>query len=604
VVEAINDEAWATKRAKKDEKVMIEYSQPNTHKAFHVGHMRNVALGDALVRLYRFAGHEVTAANYIGDEGTHIAKCLWAYGRHTRLEVPEKHRGEFLGGLYREADQLLDFKNLTAFPFPGAIVAQVLSTAPHSENEKWTIVELDTGSGQEKVVCGGKGFKVGDNVPFVPCGQSFGGRLMEERDMKGVVSRGMMCSEKELGYSERKEQIMIFAPEIALGSAITEVGRVKDALQADILVADEMAKRQHEVSDMLKSLEDKESPVQFLWKQTRQWSLDDFQAIYDWVDCGFDHVFYESEVGEEGKRLVLEALDKGILTRSEGTVGADLKAHKLGYLMLLKSDGTGLYATKDIALAERKFQDFNIDRSIYVVDASQSLHFSQVFKTLELMGYDQASKCQHLAYGLVTVPEGKMSSRKGTVILFSELQRTLTEHIKNDQLNKHRGEWSEAEIDDAAHRIAVATIKYGMLNQDNLKNIVFDIEEWTSLTGNTGPYLLYAYARTRSISRKVGQVDAAFNGERLTHETERALLNELNAFHQVVDKAVDMHRPQGMCIYLYNLSRCFSKMFEHCSVAHAEDQELKATRLALVKATGTVLKTGLGLLGITTLEKM
>ena len=587
------------------ERVMIEYSQPNTHKAFHVGHMRNVALGDALVRMYEYCGYQVTAANYIGDEGAHIAKCLWAYQQDSQLQVPAQNRGEFLGSYYRKADEMLDFYRLTQYPFIGVALAQVIQIQPHPQEKKWQVVKVATGHGEETVVCGGKGFSIGDKVAYVPVGQRFAGRLLEEKDMKGIVSRGMICGEKELNLSEDKEKIKCFPVDATVGQSLTEYGRIAGALPAHLMVAAEMERRQREVSETLKALEDKNSPIQSLWKTTREWSLEDFKAIYKWVDCRFDHYFFESEVGDEGKQLVLEALGKGLLVRSEGTVGADLSAHKLGYLMLLKSDGTGLYATKDIALAEKKFKEFNIDRSIYVVDYSQSLHFSQVFKTLEILGYPQAKKCYHLAYGLVTVPEGKMSSRKGTVIYFSELKETLTQHILREQLAKHVGDWSEAELQEAAHKIAVATIKYGMLNQDNLKNIVFDIQEWTSLTGNTGPYLLYAYARTCSIQRKVGEVKLeSFNGARLVHAHEHELLSELNKFSDTVIKSVEHNRPQNLCIYLYELSRCFSRMFENCSVSQAEDEELKMTRLALVKATGIILKQGLALLGISTLEKM
>lgn len=605
IVSEVLDQKAVCGLADQGEHVMIEYSQPNTHKAFHVGHMRNVALGDALVRMYEYAGYKVTAANYIGDEGTHIAKCLWAYQKEEGLSVPDNNKGEFLGGLYRKADEMLDFFNLTKFPYPGLIVAEVLELSKHAENEKWSVVKVDTGSSQETVICGGQGFAVGDKVAYVPLGERFAGREIVEKDMKGVVSRGMMCSEKELKVSDKKEQIMLFDASVPNGSLLTEVGRIQGALADELCVADEMARRQKEVSEVLKSLEDKDSPIQALWSETRAWSLDDFKSIYDWVDCRFDHYFFESEVGDEGKKVVLDALEKGKLIKSEGTVGADLSKHKLGYLMLLKSDGTGLYATKDIALAEKKFEQFKVDRSIYVVDNSQSLHFSQVFKTLELLGYEQASKCFHLAYGLVTVPEGKMSSRKGTVIYFSKLKETLVQHLLEGQLAKHRGDWPEEELQEAARKIAVGTIKYGMLNQDNLKNIVFDIKEWTSLTGNTGPYMLYAYARTASIQRKVGEVDGSkFNASRLQHEDERVLLNELNGFDEMLKRSVEQNRPQNLCIYLYNLCRCFSRMFENCPVAKAEDEELMVTRLLLVKATGVVLKKGLGLLGISTLERM
>jgi len=605
IVTDILEGDFLTPTSNHGEKVMIEYSQPNTHKAFHVGHMRNVALGDSLVRLYEYGGFEVTAANYIGDEGTHIAKCLWIYQNQKNREIPETHKGEFLGGLYREADLALDFKQLTEYPLPGLFSAKVIEIVPHEKNEKWKIVRLEVGNETKQIICGGKGYGIGDIVAYAPPGVRVAGRLVEAKEMQGTLSEGMICSQSELNLGKDRDQIHLFKNTTESGVPLTELGRKDSGLASDTLVADEMQNRLGQVSDVLKQLEDKSSPIQDLWKETRQWSLDDFKEIYDWIDCRFDHYFYESEVGDEGKNIVLDAYQKGLLQKSEGTIGADLSKDKLGYLMLLKSDGTGLYATKDISLAKRKFDEFKIDRSIYVVDYSQSLHFSQVFKTLDILGYPQAKKCFHLAYGLVTIPGGKMSSRKGTVIFFSELKKILTDHILQNQLNKHEGSWSKEELESAARKIAIGTIKYGMLNQDNLKNIVFDMDEWTSLQGNTGPYLLYAYARTQSIQRKVGEVkNQTFNGELLTHPEERALLTSLSLFKTQVERSIEENKPQLICIYLYTLSRDFSRMFENCPVAKAETEELKYSRLQLVKSTGLVLQKGLSLLGIQTLEQM
>ncbi|MBF0196663.1 MAG: arginine--tRNA ligase [Planctomycetes bacterium] len=592
-------------RASKGEKVMIEYSQPNTHKAFHVGHMRNVSLGDSLVRLYEFGGYEVTAANYIGDEGTHIAKCLWVYGMEPDREIPTTNKGEFLGDLYRQADILLDFKNLTQYPNPGMLTAEVKTITQHPSHDKWKVVQLLVGKEERQVICGGKGYKVGDIVAYVPPLVKLAGRLVEEKDMKGVTSYGVICSIKELNQGKDGENIYLFPEGTSHGLELTEVGRKENALAAEKQVAAEMVKRTTEVSEVLKTLEDKNSSMQELWQETREWSLNDFKEIYSWIDCRFDHYFYESEVGDEGKQIVLDAYEKGLLVKSEGTIGADFQKDKLGFFMLLKSDGTGLYSTKDLALAKKKFENFKIDRSVYVVDYSQSLHFQQVFKTLELLGYEQSKKCYHLAYGLVTLPEGKMSSRKGTVISFSELRKQLSDYVNREFMQKHKGDWSDEEIEQATRAIAIATIKYGMLNQDNLKNIVFDMKEWTSLSGNTGPYLMYAYARTQSIKRKVGKYELNdCDWSLLSSDAEKVLLGELNQFDALVERSIEQNKPQNLCIYLYQLSKSFSRMFEFCPVAKAETESLKITRLALVDATGKVLKTGLSLLGIHTIDRM
>lgn len=605
LVPSILDGSMLAAEAERGDRVMIEYSQPNTHKSFHVGHMRNVALGDALVRLYEFQGCRVVAANYIGDVGMHIAKCLWYLRTHFKGAAPSTGRGEFLGALYSSADEMLDFTNITALPHPGLVSAVIEKIEAHPSRRQWKVLGLSTGAAKIRVVCGGRGYSEGDVVAFAPAGEKLGGRLVEANDLAGVMSEGVACSVKELGLGEDKDLIHVFPKGTAPGVPLPELGRVAGALPEGESVIETMQRRSGEVSRMLRDIEQQEPSAHALWLETRQWSLDEFRTIYDWVGCRFDHYFHESDVGEEGKKIVLDALARGLLLRSEGAIGADLSKWNLGFFMLLKSDGTGLYSTKDIALAKKKFEDFRIDRSIYVVDHSQSLHFAQVFKTLEILGYPQAEKCRHLAYGLVMLPEGKMSSRKGNVITFSRLKESLGSHIRRNFLEKHRGEWPDAEIEEAVRRISVAAIRYGMLNQDNLKTIVFDIAQWTEPTGNTGPYLLYAYTRTRSILREVAGLPVGeLRWELIGSEKERIVLSALADFRRVARRAMEENKPAVLCGYLYELSRSFSRMYEDCPVKRAESADLRATRMALVEAAGLVIRRGLSLLGIEVLERM
>jgi arginyl-tRNA synthetase len=328
------------------------------------------------------------------------------------------------------------------------------------------------------------------------------------------------------------------------------------------------------------------------------------KEIYEWTDSYFDFDFHESDVGDESKEIVKKAFEEGKLKESDGAIGLDCGS-KIGFCVLLTSDGTGLYATKDIALAKRKFEEFNIDRSIYVVDSAQSLHFQQVFKVLEHLGFKQASKCFHLAYGVVTLPNGKMSSRKGTVIPFSELKNQLLEKINDVYLNKYKNDWKEEEIVDAARKISLATIKYGMLKQDPSKDIIFSLEEWTSKTGNTGPYLLYAYARIKSILREVKKEQDVFpDFSLLSHEKERRILLLLHQFLSITSVSCEQYKPSTLCNYLYLLCKSFSSMYEVVSIKNASTEQLKVTRLAFVESISIILKTGLSLLGIETLERM
>ncbi|MCB0414188.1 MAG: arginine--tRNA ligase [Bdellovibrionales bacterium] len=611
----------------RSDRVMIEFSQPNTHKEFHVGHMRNAALGDSLVRIFKWAGYDVLSVNYIGDVGTHIAKCLWYYRDYYKGETPSENLGEFLGKMYVKANELLEFDRLSLIPNTAVKFAKVNHIQPHPSNPKWNIVTITEGQTEKTVVCGGSGYVVNDLAAYLPVGSKWKGRDIGVNDMQGVPSEGMLLSFSELKVDGPKDKKQIFTIEAFLKHAPSAQKQqfepqLKNINAGDFLanvfalnpkkieksnVVDEILFRESAVSKVLQDLESGERQITELWKKTRQWSLDEFEKIYSWLDIHFDHFFYESGVADSGKEIIYKALEEGLLVRSEGAVGADLTAYKLPFFLLLKSDGTGLYSTKDIALAREKFENFKIDRSIYVVDTSQSLHFQQVFKTLELFGFQQASKCYHLAYGMVEGPEGKMSSRKGNIILFSALKNNLTEKITQDFLEKYRGQWPDQEIEDTAQKIAVSTIKYGMLNQDNNKNIIFDMNEWTAKTGNTGPYLMYAYARTQSILSEAGKLNEDFgqyNWASLTHEKEHSLLTHLMKFQDYAQKACEKYEPQNLCIYLYQLSKEFSQFYGNCSVIKAETNDLKQARLALVVSTGKVLKKGLELLGINTAQRM
>lgn len=476
----LDGSAFSPQRTGPPEKVMVEYSQPNTHKAFHVGHMRNVALGDALARIVAYNGSMAVPVNYIGDVGTHIARCLWYYQRHRTEEPPETGRGEWLGKLYTAAT-----------------------------------------------------LKIED------------------------------------------------APE------------------------PERAAYEAEVSQVLQQLESASGPVHELWRETRQWSLDAFDEIYAWLGARFDHVFYESEM-TEGRKIVEDGLARGVFVRSQGAVGVDLEPFGLGFFLVLKADGTTLYSTKDLALARIKFERYGIGRSLYVVGAEQTLHFQQVFKTLELLGYPQAARCFHLPYGLVMLPEGKMSSRAGNVIPFSRLRAEMDDYIRSHYLDAHKGEWPEDEIAETARRIAVAAIRYGMVKQDPVRAIVFNLEDWLVSEGDTGTYLCYAYTRIQSVLRNAEgmRINPAADFSLLTQDTERRLIRQMHEFNRVVRQAGEQMRPNLVANYLFQLCKEFSRAYVTSPVLRAETQAIGEARLALFTATGRLLERGLSLIGITPPTRM
>lgn len=460
---------------------MVEFSQPNSHKELHVGHMRNACLGDALVRLFRYAGFPVISTTFPGDVGTHVAKCLWYLKFHNQDPIPATGKGEWLGQMYTKGHLLLD-------------------------------------------------------------------------DREGTPDE---------------------------------------------------AKDREALSLILKQIEAKNGEFYELWKQTRQWSIDLMNEVYQWCGIQFDQWYWESDVDSDSVKTVKQYFAEGKLVESEGAIGMDLSDENLGFCVLLKSDGNGLYSTKDIELARRKFQDFHIEKSVYVVDMRQALHFKQVFASLKRLGFQYADQCFHLQYNFVELPDGAMSSRKGNIVPLTKLVHQMEAHVKENYLNRYAGDWSTEEIETIATTVAQGAIKYGMLRMDPNKKIVFDMTEWLKLDGESGPYIQYAYARIQSVLRKFqSDYKAQTSGAKLSHPSELQLMILLGQLNSVVSQAVENYRPNVVCNYLYEVAKQFSQFYHECSIGHAETLELKQDRLMLAAATGRVLKQGLGLLGIPVPDKM
>jgi arginyl-tRNA synthetase len=609
LIPAILSGQFLARRPDKSQRVMVEYSQPNTHKAFHVGHLRNASLGDSLARILEWNGHPIVRSNYIGDEGTHVAKCLWLYLKHPPASIPEYDRGELLGDYYVKGVIASDLASLTRVPVPGVQAARVLAISAHPQEKAWQVVDLETTQAHPRVVCAASGFVIGDMVAYAPPGCTVGDKEVGTLEKKGTISEGMICSEAELGLSEDNNQAAVLPKDSAVGALLMDLYRIPEAVPAGKSVLQVYQTNLQEISEVLRQIESKQGSVYELWQRTRQWSIDDLWAAYNWLDAKFDKFFFESEMGELSKQMVRSFLEKGVFVESDGAIGADLRDYKLGFCILIKRDGTATYACRDLALAQMKFDQYKIDWSIYVVDSAQTLHFKQVFKCLELMGYAQVRNCYHLPYEQVVLTSGKMSSRKGNVILFSQLKNLLTSTIDQEFLSKYRGEWPEEELATAAQRIAIATMRYGMLNQDNNSQIVFDLQAWTAKTGNTGPYMLYAYARICSILRQLSSAGISVDYSNvdyalLTHESEEALLTYIGSYHNVLERAVQKYSPLEICSFSYELAKRFSRMFQNCSVLHAGEPRLQNTRAALADACGRVLKHALSLLGIQTIERM
>jgi arginyl-tRNA synthetase len=465
----------------KNERVMVEFSQPNTHKPLHVGHLRNMILGHSVSNIIDFAGYDVIRSNYIGDIGLHVIKWLWNYLKHHADEQPGEDRTRWMGDIYAEADRY------------------------YQDNPE------------------------------------------TDAEVRALFAR----------WDQREPEIVE------------------------------------------------------LWKKSRQWSLEGFDQAYTLMGIHFDRYFFESEEEEPGKELVNILLEKKI-ARDERPNGAviiplDELAHtkdKYRVLVILRSDGTSLYATKDIPLAIKKFEEYHLDKSIYVIDVRQSLYTQQIFKTLDLMGYSWAKNCYHLAYEIVNLPGNvTMSSRDGTVVLLDDLVKEAKSRaleivkVKNSDLSAERQE-------AIAMAVAMGAIKYSMLARENVKIVTFDWESALDFNGQAAPYIQYAYVRAGSILRKVnGAIPASILPEQELTPAEIELVDLIARLPGEVQRAAVDYRPLQIATLGYDLAKAFSNFYNQCPVLQAEEP-VRSSRLRLVAAARQAIKNTLYLLGIEAPEAM
>ncbi len=355
-----------------------------------------------------------------------------------------------------------------------------------------------------------------------------------------------------------------------------------------------------EISETMKQIEGRRGPLWRLFKKTRRWSIKYFAQIYKELNLHFRKTFYESRVIKRGWQIVDELIAKNILIKSQGAIIADLSNYNLGVLPIIRSDGTALYPVADLALAKEKYQKFKMDESIYVVDIRQSLYFQQLFKILELSGQKNVAMRQ-LPYEFVSLPQGLMSSREGNVISYHEFSQTLKAKIYAETKFRHPN-WPEDQINDTAEKIALATIKFEMLKVSPQKIIVFDMTEALRFDGYTVVYLLYTVARINSIFRKA-KLSAKIKGGFLGTEIEKNLLIKMAKFPEVVKTAGATYDPAIITRYLFELSQIFNDYYNQSPILKSEP-EFQMARLALLQGVLQVLKNGLELLNISTINEI
>ena len=397
-----------------------------------------------------------------------------------------------------------------------------------------------------------------------------------------------------------------------------EVKELKEKLMAEG-VDDETAEKRakdeapliREAHDMLVKWEQNDPEIRALWEKMNEWVYAGFDETYKAMGVGFDKIYYESQTYLEGKKKVEEGLEKGIFFRKDdNSVWADLSADGLDQKLLLRSDGTSVYMTQDIGTANMRFNDYPIDKMIYVVGNEQNYHFQVLSILLDRLGFKWGKELVHFSYGMVELPNGKMKSREGTVVDADELIASMIDNARKmseDKVNKIEG-ISNDEANEIARIVGLGALKYFILKVDARKNMLFNPEESIDFNGNTGPFIQYTHARIRSILRKAEEqgidIEKTIGEDMPLNDKEAELIQKLNEFTAAVEQAGKDYSPSGIANYCYELTKQFNQFYHECSILNADSDRERAVRLVLAKNVAKVIKNGMALLGIEVPERM
>ncbi len=462
------------------QKVLIEYPGPNTNKPLHLGHARNMCLGQALCNILEFGGKKIIPTNINNDRGIHVCKSMLAYQKYGRNSTPEKAKlkPDFFVGKYY------------------VLFAQ----------------------------------KVKDNP-----------------------------------------------------------------------------KLEEEAKELLHKWEAKDPKTIALWKKMNKWAFKGFQETYKKFNIKFQKEYYESEMYEKGKKIVQEGLKKKIFKQDDtGAVIINLEKEGYGEKVLLRSDGTTVYITQDMYLANARYKDYKFDKLIYVVATEQNYHFKVLFEILKKLKYPFADKCHHFAYGMVNLTTGKMKSREGTIVDID----TLIDELKElaEQAIKTRHKLPKKEAEERAEKIAMAALRFYLIKFDPIKDILFDPKESISFEGETGPYIQYTCTRINSIINKSttkidGNLIKKANLNFLKLESEINLIKKLTDFPNIIEKITETYKVSLLPNYLTELCQEFNTYY-HSTKVIQESKDIELARLILIYSIKETIKNGLQLLGIQPLEEM
>ena len=525
-------ESFPVKPAATLEKVMVEYSSPNTNKPLHLGHIRNNLLGFAVSEIMEFAGHEVIKANLVNDRGIHICKSMLAWQRFGKGATPEStgKKGDHLVGDYY-------------VKFEKALKAQ---TEP-------VLAKVLEGNFED---------------------------ISEELQEK--------CTKLYKEYSR------------ITGDKLDKVtAALKDLVRND----SELMKS---CQQMLLDWENNVPEVREVWQMMNAWVYQGFEETYKQLGVSFDQFYFESNTYTLGKDLVEEGLSNGVFNkREDGSVWVDLTEDGLDEKLILRKDGTSVYMTQDMGTAELKYADHKAERSIYVVGNEQDYHFKVLQLIMQKLKRSYAPGIYHLSYGMVDLPEGKMKSREGTVVDADDLIEKMVESARERTLELGKtSELSHDEQEELYYKLGMAALKFFILKVDPKKRMVFNPKESIDLQGDTGPFVMYSYARIQSMLSKSTASDIVAQNPTRILAPEQELIKKVYEFTQAVQESSQFLSPSKMGHYALDLAKAYNKFYAEVQVLKETDLVARSFRLKLSHMVANTLQKSLGLLGIATADRM
>ncbi|WP_228457814.1 arginine--tRNA ligase [Chryseobacterium sp. C3] len=598
---------------KKNATVMVEYSSPNTNKPLHLGHVRNNLLGFSVAQILKEAGYDVIKTQIINDRGIHICKSMLAWEKFGNNETPESTstKGDhFVGKYYVEFDK--ELKNQTNTIFNDFRVNKFDQfDTPKKEEVKALNEKINTLEAKKKEL-----LQTVDISELSALHEEFEKQFKEALNNNSLISAVPKKVEeiiskknKEENISDEKELETIKSQTKVFQSIFKEVLEAEGKLEAEKSNLKEICKPVTEImkeaQQMLLDWENGDEKVRNLWNEMNSWVYKGFNETYNRLGVDFDQVQYESNTYILGKDLIQEGLEKGVLYQKEdGSVWCDLTDEGLDQKLLLRSDGTSVYMTQDLGTAVERFKQNDIQKLIYTVGNEQDYHFQVLFKILGKLGYSWADQLYHLSYGMVELPNGKMKSREGTVVDADDLMQEMYKEAKaiTTELGKLEG-LTDEEKEASYEIIGQAALKYFMLKVDPKKKMLFNPDESVEFAGNTGPFVLYTYARIQSVLSKAN-FEFKTTSDLALNEYEKELIMLLSNYKGTVEKAAELLSPAFLANYVYDLVKAYNSFYQSNPIISQEDENLKQFRLNLSDLTAKTIKKSLSLLGIKTVKRM